>query len=191
MFEGLFDEQLPLPRLVRSETHRDERGWVSRSVSADWLSAAPEGTDFVEQTGLRSVLSAVRGFHVRTDEPEWKLVRVARGLLFDAIVDARPWSESFGQISTLVLTGDEPSVLLLPPGFAHGNQALTTFVDFTLTVSCRFHPVGDEGFHWLDPDLAVAWPMSRVAVVSPRDREARSLADFRSQVRYGFGANHG
>ena len=70
--------------------HRDERGWFSRTFDADVARGA--GVDphaFLQDSQSRTVRAGLRGLHGRVGRGEAKLVRCARGAIFDVVVDMR------------------------------------------------------------------------------------------------------
>src|SRR5829696_9215631 len=80
---------------------RDDRGFFVRTMSADVLLAVGlDPSEFVQENQSRSRLGTLRGLHGRRALSENKLVRCARGRVFEAVVDLRPWSSTFGRSET-------------------------------------------------------------------------------------------
>src|SRR5215218_9188040 len=75
---------------------------------------------FVQDNQSRSVRGVVRGLHFQLDPPVAKLVRCARGAIFDVLVDIRPDSPTFGRWEGYRLDEDDMLLLYVPVGFAHG-----------------------------------------------------------------------
>lgn len=75
------------------------------------------------------------------------------------------------------LSGETQTTLYIPAGCAHGFQSLTETSDVSYRIDRAHDPAEDVTIAFDDPDLAIDWPLP-VASVSPRDREAPSLADF-------------
>ena len=100
---------LPLAglKLVKPKVFADERGYFLESWRKDQLAAAGVDVDFVQYNHSRSVRHTVRGLHFQrasTRGPgQAKLVRVARGQVFDVAVDLRPDSATFGRWHAEVL----------------------------------------------------------------------------------------
>lgn len=55
---------------------------------------------------------------------EVKLVRCTKGAIFDVIIDLRPYSKTYLDWFSILLTADNRSMLYIPGGFAHGFQTL-------------------------------------------------------------------
>jgi dTDP-4-dehydrorhamnose 3,5-epimerase len=177
--EGLV--RLPL------ELHHDDRGWVGRVQDVDLSFPGIGDRPLVQQTALRSRQGVLRGFHFRTDFEEWKVLRIVAGEAFDVVVDLRERVRS-GAVASYqtTLSGDSPELLVIPPGCAHGIQALSHQLDFTLTMTTAYDASKDTGFAWDDPECAVPWPI-RPPVLSERDRFAPSLRDIEDSLTSWFG----
>jgi dTDP-4-dehydrorhamnose 3,5-epimerase len=156
---------------------RDERGFFGRTMDVDWLRDV--GIDphrFVQDSVSRSREGVVRGLHLRVGRGEAKLVRCSRGAIFDVVVDVRTGSPTAGSVYTVVLRDDPPRTLYVPPGCAHGFQALTDPADTTYRIDRPHDATEDMTIAWDDPDLAVPWPRA-VTGLSQRDRHARRLSE--------------
>ncbi|WP_182898252.1 dTDP-4-dehydrorhamnose 3,5-epimerase family protein [Microbispora sp. H10830] len=162
--------------------HRDERGLFTRTFDAHV--AAKAGLDpaaFVQDSQSRSRRGTIRGMHGRSGRGEAKLVRCARGAVYDVIVDARPDSPTFG-VQTSVLLDDETFVTLyVPPGLLHGFQALTD-ADVCYRIDREHDPSEDLSVRYDDPDLRIPWPQP-VSLISERDLAAGSWAQLRDRLR--------
>ena len=160
--------------------HEDDRGWFCRTLDVSVAERA--GVDvrhFLQDSQSRSRRGVVRGMHGRAGAGEAKLVRCARGAVFDVLVDARPGSATFGRVASFRLDDVDGRHLYVPPGFLHGFQALTEWADVCYRIDREHDPAEDLAVRYDDRDLAVDWPLS-VSVVSERDAGAgswRRLAD--------------
>ena len=73
------------------------------------------------------------------------------------------------------MSADNGSALLIPPGFAHGFQALTDDAELLYLHSAAYAPGSEAGLNPLDPRLALPWPLP-VGEMSERDRSHALLA---------------
>ena len=113
-------------------------------------------------------------------------MRCARGAVFEAVLDLRPWSPTFLQWDSLVLDDRDHVQLWVPPGFVHGFQVLSDDADVCYRMDARHEPGLDLAVAWNDPDLAIPWPLGD-PVLSERDRNAPALADVRPHLGEWFG----
>jgi dTDP-4-dehydrorhamnose 3,5-epimerase len=164
---------------VRTRAHRDERGSFARLFCAEAFARAGALTDgerFVQvnhSVTLRR--GTVRGLHLqRAPSREAKLVTCLAGRVFDVAVDLRPGSPTRGRWHGLTLSADDGDALLIPPGCAHGFQALTDDARLLYQHTAAWAPELEDGVRHDDPRLAIAWPLP-VALVSARDAALPSL----------------
>jgi dTDP-4-dehydrorhamnose 3,5-epimerase len=165
----------------------DEQVFVTRTFDAEVAAAAgvdPRG--FVQDTQSRAGKGVVRGLHLRTDGGEGKLVRCASGGVVDVAVDLRPESPTYRQWMTVVLDDIEYRSVWLPPGLAHGFQALTDVADVCCRVNRVHQPAFETTIRYDDPDLAIPWPLP-VTGLTTRDQAAPPLAVVEPMLSDWFG----
>ena len=165
----------------------DERGFFLRVFDAELYAAAGvDHTRLVQENQSRSVRRTIRGLHTRSNLTESKLVRCARGEIFDVVVDLRSWSPSFLTWESFTLSDENFAQLWIPPGCAHGFQALTDVVDVCYRVDSAYDPDVDVAVSYRDPEIGIAWPLDD-PIVSPRDAAAPSLAALRPHFETWYG----
>ncbi len=164
------------PILVKPAVHEDSRGFFLESYRANLWREIGVGPEFVQQNHSRSARSTLRGIHFQTEPGQAKLVRCARGRIFDVAVDLRSSSSSFGEWEGFVLDDESHHQLFIPVGFGHGFCVLSEEADVTYLVSSYFDPETEAGIRWDDPDVGVDWPVDE-PIISDRDREAPTLAE--------------
>jgi len=166
----------------------DDRGFFTRTFDAEIAAAAGlVPSSLVQDSQSRTRRGVVRGLHIRTDGGEGKLVRCSWGAVLDVAVDLRPTSPTYREWMTLVLDDIEHRSLWLPPGLAHGFQALTEWADVCYRINRIHHPGFDAVIRYDDPDLAIPWALP-VTGMSDRDRDAPSLAIVEPMLSEWFGA---
>lgn len=157
--------------LVDAERHEDERGfftrtWCAREFAAQGLSPT------LAQCSLSRTKRAgtVRGMHFqRPPHEEEKLVRCARGAIWDVVLDLRPSSPTFRQWQGFELTDANGRAVYVPKGVAHGFQTLSDETEVTYQISEFYAPEAAGGVRYDDPAFAIDWPRP-VTTLSPRDR---------------------
>ncbi len=161
--------------LVEPEVHGDERGFLVETYSArSWAEAGVE-VDFVQDNHSRSGRGILRGLHFQTAPGQAKLVRCARGRIFDVAVDLRRDSPGFGRWEGHELDDESHRQLYVPAGFAHGFCVLSETADVHYKLSTYYEPATERGIAWDDPDVGVDWPLADPQL-SERDRNAPRLA---------------
>jgi dTDP-4-dehydrorhamnose 3,5-epimerase len=165
---------LPDVVLIEPRVFSDERGaffemWREERYSS--LAGAPFRQDNVS-VSRRGV---VRGLHFQHPRDQGKLVSVLAGAAFDVVVDVRRGSPSFGKWVAEELSAANRRQLWIPPGFAHGFQALEDDTVFLYKVTELYAPDCERTIRPDDPALAIAWPLPP-ALLAPRDAAAPLLA---------------
>lgn len=171
----IVDAGLNGAKLIKPRVHGDERGFFLESYRSDALAAAGIETVFVQDNHSRSSQGIVRGMHFQPGQV--KLVRCARGAIFDVIVDIRPASPTFGRWKGYELGDETHHQLLVPDGFAHGFCVLSELADVTYKVSTYYDPAAERGFRFDDPAVGIEWPIAPDRLIaSARDVAAPTLA---------------
>lgn len=156
--------------------HGDERGFMLESFSRkDWAAAGVD-CEFVQQNHSRSRKGTLRAIHFQTDPGQAKLVRCARGAVFDVAVDLRRDSPTYGQWEGYELSDENHHQLFVPVGFGHGFAVLSDEADFTYLVSSYYDPATEAGIRWDDPEVGVEWPVD-APLLSERDKTAPTLSE--------------
>ena len=121
------------------------------------------------------------GLHLQNPNPQGKLVRVARGAVFDAIVDLRRSSSTFGKSFGLVLSDANKRMLWVPPGFAHGFLTLEDETDFLYKCTALYDPQSEHSLAWNDATAGIDWPLEGIELsLSAKDRAGLKLTEIPS-----------
>ena len=175
-------QPIPDVLLVVPEVHGDARGffletWHERKYREGGIGAA-----FVQDNQSRSRRGTLRGLHAQLKSPQGKLVRAARGEIWDVAVDIRLGSPSFGRFVAATLSEQNAHQLWVPPGFAHGFCVLSEEADVEYKCTTLYDPGDEIAIQWDDPAIGIPWPISD-PVLSARDRAARPLAECVARLR--------
>lgn len=156
----------------------DTRGFFMESFNRKVFDDAIGGhLDFVQDNHSRSTKGVLRGLHYQIQQPQGKLVRVARGVVFDVAVDIRKSSASFGQWVGVELTEDNHRQLWVPPGFAHGFLVLSDSADFLYKTTDYYAPAHERSIVWNDQDIGISWPALGMAPsLSAKDEAGQKLS---------------
>lgn len=163
---------------VQRQPVADARGFLARMFCAQELAAAgwqwPVAQINHTCTALRGT---VRGLHYqRPPAAEAKLVSCLRGAVWDVAVDLRANSPTYLRWHAQELSAANGCALLIPPGCAHGFQALQDDTEMLYLHSAPYTPALEGGLHPQDATLAIGWPLP-VQGLSGRDAAHPQWAD--------------
>jgi len=117
--------------VIELDKREDERGFFARLFCESEFAAAGLDTRFVQiNNSLSRDKGTLRGMHYQLGEAgEVKVVRCVRGTLWDAILDLRPGSATFGQSFGAELSAENRRMMYAPRGFAHGGVSPPRNID--------------------------------------------------------------
>ena len=169
-------EELDIPdvKLLFPRKHGDRRGFFSEVYNKHALAEFGITCAFVQDNHSYSeARGVVRGLHFQIPPcAQDKLVRVARGSVFDVAVDIRKGSPTYGKHVSVILSAQAWNQILVPVGFAHGFITLEPDTEVIYKVSDFYAPDYDRGLRWNDPALCIPWPIAECdATVSEKDRK--------------------
>jgi dTDP-4-dehydrorhamnose 3,5-epimerase len=166
--------------LVRPRAFGDARGFFLESYRKSEFERAGIRGEFVQDNHVRTAQRGVlRGLHFQRDpHAQAKLVRCVRGRVFDAALDLRRESPTFGKSACVELSEADRAMLYVPRGFAHGYVTLTDDSEVLYKVDAEYAPAAEGGVLWSDPDLAIPWPVGD-PILNDRDRAWPRLRDLR------------
>jgi dTDP-4-dehydrorhamnose 3,5-epimerase len=162
--------------LLAPRVFGDERGFFVETFRAPAWAAQGVPGEFVQDNHSRSRRGTLRGIHFQTRPGQGKLIRCARGRVWDVVVDLRRGSPTYGQWEAVVLDDTDHLQLWIPVGFGHGFCVLSEEADVTYKCTTTYDPATEAGFRWDDPDVGIEWPEVD-AILSERDRTAPLLRD--------------
>ncbi len=160
--------------VIDPEHHADERGYFARTYCRREFEQHGLSPDVVQASlSYNATRGTLRGMHYQQPpHAEAKLIRCARGALYDVAIDLRPDSPTCGQWTAVELTakpGTPSRMFYIPAGFAHGFQTLEDHTEILYQMSAFYAPDAGRGLRWNDPAFAIEWPLA-VSVISERDR---------------------
>src|SRR6185503_1227842 len=132
---------------------------------------------FVQSNHSRSRKDVLRGLHYQIAQPQAKLVRVVAGAVFDAAVDLRRSSPTFGKWAGALLSAENKRLMWIPEGFAHGFLVVSESADFLYQAADYYAPQHERCVIWNDPDIGIEWPLGGEPVLTGKDRAGLRLRD--------------
>jgi dTDP-4-dehydrorhamnose 3,5-epimerase len=164
------------PLLLEPEVHGDARGFFLETARKGTLAELGITDEFVQENHSRSSRGVLRGMHFQPGMA--KLIRCARGRVYDVVVDIRPSSPAFARWEGFELSDNNHHQLYCPDGFAHGFCVLSDIADVVYRCSAYYDPARESGFRFDDPKVGIEWPAIGVQT-SPRDSQAPLLSELR------------
>ena len=165
---------LSIPDVLLIEPHvfEDERGFFFESFREDVFKKETSlNVSFVQDNHSKSSQGVLRGLHYQLPpHAQGKLVRVIQGEVLDVAVDIRESSPTFGQYTSVILSGDNKKQLYIPEGFAHGFLTLSKTSEFLYKTTDFYSPKYERCMLWNDEALNINWPKDIEIKVSPKDR---------------------
>ena len=153
--------------LLEPQVFGDERGFFLETFRHTRVDDDRFDGPFVQHNHSRSRHGVLRGLHYQLEQPQGKLVRCARGAIWDVAVDIRPDSPNFGKYTAAILDDDNHRQLYVRPGFAHGFVVLSDVADVIYLCTDYYHPQSEAGIAWNDPEVGIDWPVEQLEMDEP------------------------
>src|SRR4051794_27414903 len=150
--------RIPDVILIKPKVFGDERGFFLETWQEKKFAEAGINAHFVQDNHSHSTKNVLRGLHYQIQQPQGKLVRVARGAVFDVVVDIRKSSPTFGAWVGVELSEENQKQVWVPAGLAHGFLVLSESTDFLYKTTSYYAPVHERAIAWNDPVLNISWP---------------------------------
>ena len=154
------------PILFCNTLYKDERGYFIESFREKNFKIK-----FVQDNFSFSKKGVIRGLHYQLKRPKTKLLSVLKEKIFDVIVDVRKKSNKFGKIYTFLLDEKNNNQLLIPRGYAHGFQCLTSTALISYKCDNYYYANDQYGIKYNDKNLNIKWPVKENIVVSKKDQD--------------------
>jgi dTDP-4-dehydrorhamnose 3,5-epimerase len=171
------DEPLQGVRRVQLRRFVDTRGdFVKIFVRSVWEA---QGVNFssAEEYYSRSGANVIRGMHFQVPPHDHdKVVYCVTGVVEDVLLDLRKGG-NYGCHYSLMLSADEPTLLFIPKGIAHGFKSFTDGSLMVYKTSTEYAPEHDRGIRW--DSFGYDWKCPS-PIISERDQSHPALANFNS-----------
>lgn len=158
--------------LIEPVVRGDSRGYFMESFLLDKFLNEVTNTTFVQENESCSAYGVLRGLHYQLPpHAQSKLVRVAKGKIYDVAVDIRKNSPSFGKYVGFELSGDNKRQLFIPRGFAHGFVTLEDNTIVQYKTDNYYAPNSEGAILWSDNKICINWPIeNNMIILSEKDR---------------------
>jgi len=174
--------------LIKLHRHEDARGDFLKLFHGPTLASLGLETRFAESFVSTSNAGVIRGMHFqRPPKDHAKLVSCLSGCARDGFTDLRRGSPTFGTSVSVMLRADEPAVLYLPPGIAHGFAAHRDGTAMWYLVSSEHDSALDAGIR--ADSVGIDWweggPVVTSAIMSERDRSLPAMGEYLPRSDFG------
>lgn len=165
--------------VIKPRKFEDDRGFFMESFQVNrYKEFIP--LHFLQDNISVSKRGVIRGLHLQNLPcAQGKLVQVLHGSVVDVAVDLRKSSPTYGSHAMIELSAANGIQFYIPPGFAHGFQALTDDTIFVYKCTDLYSAPDEITIRWDDPNLAINWPISP-ATTSPKDELGILFNEFKS-----------
>ncbi len=175
---NIIDTDIPGPKIIEPRVFGDARGFFMETWSEAAFREAGLDLNWVQDNHSHSQKGVLRGLHFQNPGAQGKLVRVARGAVFDVAVDLRKSSPHFGKWTGVELSADNRRMFWVPEGFAHGFLTLSDDTDFLYKCTAPYAPQSEHTLAWDDPAIGIEWPVKGLdPIISDKDAVGLALAD--------------
>lgn len=162
--------------IVQPRVFQDHRGKFVKPFHYEDLKKAGIDLEITEEYYSVSRKNVLRGLHFQTPPKSTaKLVTCVKGQIFDAVVDLRKQSNTYGKVFSIELSEENNRLLYIPEGLAHGFCSLDDHSLMLYMCSEMYAPDNDTGIHW--KSAGIEWPIKN-PVVSDKDEQLVPLKKF-------------
>jgi dTDP-4-dehydrorhamnose 3,5-epimerase len=167
--------------LVQPKIIADDRGFFFETYRRNEYAGIGIEAEFVQDNHSRSMRGTIRALHFQLTPGQAKLIRVARGSIYDVAVDLRKGSPTYGEFEAFELSDENAHQIFIPVGFAHGFCVTSEQADVAYKVSSYYDQATERGIAWDDPDIGIPWPTEE-PLVSDRDRTNPRLTEIAGEL---------
>ena len=166
--------------IIKPDVFRDDRGYFFESFNNEKFSKEGLDVRFMQDNESLSMKGVIRGLHFQIPPFEQaKLVRVVKGSALDVAVDIRKSSPTYGEWTSVLLTGENKWMFWIPAGFAHGFATLEQDTVFFYKCTKVYNKESERSILWNDPDINIKWGIEK-PIISERDKSAKGFREFKS-----------
>jgi dTDP-4-dehydrorhamnose 3,5-epimerase len=168
---------IPDVLILEPRVFGDDRGFFFESWNRRAFSeAVGRDVEFVQDNHSKSAKGVLRGLHYQVQQAQGKLVRVVAGEVFDAVVDLRRSSPTFGRSVGVTLSAANRRMFWVPVGFAHGFLVTSESAEFLYKTTDYYAPSHERSLLWNDPALGIDWPLEGEPMLKPADANGTPLS---------------
>ena len=161
--------------IVKNRSFKDERGYFKELARENKIRKK-----FLFHVMSYSKKNVIRGLHIQTKDTQGKFISVIKGKIFDVAVDLRKNSKTFGKSYTCTLSENNSKSIFIPPGFAHGFQALDKENYVIYSCTKYRNEKSETTIDFNDKNLKIKWT-NKKTIISKKDSRGISLLEFKKK----------
>ena len=159
---NLILQETPLKdlKLINHLPFKDERGFLSRLFCQKTLGHLINKKTIkqINKTSTKNK-GTVRGLHFQHPPfAETKIISCLKGKVWDVAIDLRKGSSTFLHHHAQILSEDNHKSYLIPEGFAHGFQSLTSNCEMLYFHTEDYNKDTEGAINAIDPLIEIKWP---------------------------------
>lgn len=158
---------IPGLKLIRLKEFKDNRGSFIKIFNEKFFAENGLETHFKESYYSISERNVIRGMHFQIPPFEHtKLVYLNQGTIIDVVLDIRRSSPTYGKYFSIELNTENPVLVYIPVGCAHGFRSLKDNTMVTYLQTSGYDSNSDAGIHF--DSFTMDW-RCKLPIVSTRD----------------------
>ena len=161
--------------LIKNRSFKDNRGYFKELIRENVINKK-----FPFLVMSFSKKNVIRGLHIQTIDSQGKFISVLKGKIFDVAIDLRKNSKTFGRVYRCILSEKNNTSIYVPPGFAHGFQALENENYIVYSCTKYRNKKSETTIKFDDKELNIKWPIKKF-IISAKDKKGISLSEFKKK----------
>tara|TARA_B100001093_G_scaffold517263_1_gene598332 strand:- start:1129 stop:1740 length:612 start_codon:yes stop_codon:yes gene_type:complete len=179
--------------LLKPSIFYDERGfflesWNKKDFQNLLENDNQEKVELVQDNHSKSKKGVLRGLHFQRDpHAQGKLIRCISGSIFDAVLDLRKESKTFGKWASITLSSENLDQLWIPKGFAHGFLTLSNTAEINYKTTDYWYKEYEISILWNDSNININWPLEKInsqIVINQKDKNAKMLPEINKEFLF-------
>jgi dTDP-4-dehydrorhamnose 3,5-epimerase len=164
--------------LLKPTVFSDRRGSLTKIFHRPTFEDLDLVGEFSEEYYSISKQNVLRGLHFQLPPHDHcKIIICLSGKIFDVVVDLRKSSPTYKKFYSITLDANDPCMLYIPRGFAHGFLSLAENSIFLNKTDTVYNQDSDAGIKW--DSCGINWPIIE-PLVSIKDQNLPDLHSFNS-----------
>ena len=162
--------------VIQNKPFKDKRGYFKELIRENIINKK-----FPFLVMSYSKKNVIRGLHLQSKKSQGKFISVIKGKIFDVAVDLRKNSKTFGKYYGRILSEKNSTSMFIPPGFAHGFQALEKENHIIYSCTQYRNSKSEIAIKFNDNDLNIKWPSKKI-IISEKDKKAMTFKEFKKII---------